>query len=63
MQYCNSLLKFIVDAMISVQDDPDYSYYVCELIGKPWEVGKDGCIQVDNIKTVVKKGDWVIKGA
>ena len=43
--------------MISVQDDPDYSYYVCELIGKPWEVREDGCIQVNNIKTVVKKGD------
>ena len=32
------------------------------MISEPWKVHKDGCIQVDNIKTVVKKGDWVIKG-
>ena len=48
--------------MISVQDDPNYSYYVCEMTSEPWEVREDGCIQADNIKTVVKKGDWVIKG-
>ena len=48
--------------LLSVQDDPNYSYYVCELIGKSWEVSEEGYIKVDNIKTYVRKGDWVTKG-
>ena len=46
----------------SVQDDPNYLYYICELTGEPWEVTEDGDIEVDTITTSVKKGDFVCEG-
>jgi len=45
-----------------IADHPDYPYYLCEWVGKPWQAEKDEEIEIGEESFVVHKHDWLCRG-
>lgn len=45
-----------------IADDPDYSYYVVEWLGLPWQATEDEEIEIGTESFKVRKDDWLCKG-